>query len=81
MKPIYFWPFIGAMITPCITGFWAHLVLAWLCVPIGDEILPSYIGNIRSQHKDPDKPISIMEGNKSLEHCSFVSCGDSPGRS
>ena len=37
---------------------------------IGDGILPSYIGVIISQYKDPYKPISLMEGNKGFEHCS-----------
>ena len=37
--------------------------LGWL-FDIGDEILPNYMGIIRSQYKDPIyKTISIMEGH------------------
>ena len=33
-------------------------------------LLPSYIGIIISQYKDPYKPISKMECHKGFEHCS-----------
>ena len=45
--------------------------LGWLFL-IGDDKLPSYMGIMISQYKDPYKPTSIMECHKGFERCSHV---------
>ena len=43
-----------------------------------DENLPSYIGIILSQYKDPYKPISIMECHRGLVHAAQVTSPSHP---